>query len=46
MKYGCGHDPEPIFLEDNPLSYAAYCEWKFDVDNGMSERCFGCWCKR
>lgn len=41
--YKCGHDGEPVFLNNNPLSYAAYCDWKGSVGfDGSKELCWNC----
>ncbi len=46
MKYKCGHEPKPVIMDNNVLSYIFYEEWRkskgFDGDNSM---CFPCYCK-
>jgi hypothetical protein len=46
MTYKCGHDPKPIIINDNILSFAVYEEWRtskgFDGDNSM---CYNCYVK-
>jgi len=45
-KYGCGHESEPVILDNNPLSIAAYEEWKTTVgSDGDKSQCFSCFCK-
>jgi hypothetical protein len=45
-KYGCGHESGPVILDDNPLSIAAYEEWRETVGfDGDKSECFNCFCK-
>lgn len=45
-KYKCHETSGVIILDENPLSIAAYLEWKDTVGfDGNSSQCFDCWCK-
>lgn len=44
-EYKCGHDGEPIIMNESALAYAAYFEWRESVGwDGTRELCFSCWC--
>jgi len=46
-EYKCGHKVTMIIMDNNPLSFLAWEEWRgsvgFDGDKSM---CFDCWCKK
>lgn len=46
-KYGCGHYSKPIIMDNNPLSFLAWEDWK-DTDgwNGTKKLCFDRWCDK
>lgn len=47
IRYLCGHETNGvIILDSNPLSVAAYLQWKESVglDAGCKE-CWSCYCK-
>lgn len=44
--YQCGHDGEPVILDNNLLSATFYFEWVNSVGfEGTKEQCFKCWNK-
>jgi len=45
-KYECGHLSECVVLDSNPLSFAAYLQWKDSVGyDGDKSRCWSCYSK-
>jgi len=46
FKYKCGHEGEPVILDDNEISMSAYFIWKDSVGyDGDKSMCWGCYCK-
>jgi len=44
--YGCGHKREILILDNNPLSIAAYLEWREATGpDGDNSQCFACFCE-
>lgn len=46
-KYACHETKGVIILDDNPLSMAAWLDWKETTGfDGDSSECWPCYCKR
>jgi hypothetical protein len=45
--YKCGHDRGIVILDDDPLCFLAYLEWKDSTGyDGDKTLCWECWCEK
>jgi len=46
-RYECGHEHEPVIIDNNEISISAYFEWLETAGAyGDKSLCFKCWCKK